>query len=149
MGTYTVYAAAYDGTCNGDLVPVTLEVGAPLVATITPIVVGSSSAVFATNFDMTGFGSASGTASFTLPPGATITSATLEVSNVVAQGFNTDNTISVSLSGAASLSNTVLGTAGVNLNGEQFAFPVTADVNGGSVTLVGRFTNLWFYPIGC
>jgi len=134
-GSYTVYAAASNGACLGTIVPATLVVGAPLTAAISPIVLANPNITVLTNFTLPGGYYVDAPQTISVPAGATITSASLVLTNVVSGAFAYDTDISVSVAGAATLATTYLGTDFIPLTGENFSYPVTVNPAGGSFTV--------------
>ena len=134
-GSYTVYAAASNGACLGTIVPATLVVGAPLTAAISPIVLANPNITVLTNFTLPGGYYVDAPQTISVPAGATITSASIELTNVVSGAFAYDTDISVSVAGAATLATTYLGNNFVPLTGENFSYPVTVNPAGGSFTV--------------
>ena len=141
-GSYTVYSAASNGVCYGTIVPATLVVGSPLTAAINPIIIANPNITVLTNFTLPGFSYVDAPQTISVPAGATITSASLELTNVVSGAFAYDTDISVSVAGAVTLAPTFLGTDFVPLNGDSFSYPVTFNPAGGSF-IVTLENNAW------
>jgi hypothetical protein len=135
-GSYTVYAAASNGVCSGTLAPATLVVGAPLTASVSPVILGNPNITVLTNFTLPGFSFVNAPQTISVPAGATITSASLVFTNVVSAGASPfDSDITIEVTGAATLAVQPLGTNNSPLFGENFSFPVTYNPAGGSFTV--------------